>query len=103
MSHCLSIIVPINGIPTSLCSIVPGNEQLRKDVEASEQLSGQLRSDVRPRPPTSREVVNAVVRFREVGDNVPGIQHQKNHPSPGELLMENFSDTAKQFGEFLRR
>ena len=37
MSHCYSVGVNINGEEKEVCTVVPGNEDLAKDVEAGKQ------------------------------------------------------------------
>lgn len=75
MPHCLSVTVDIDGRTQTICTIVPGNDALKREVESAEQ-AGQ-----HPRAPTDAEVGRAVDYFRSFPEAMrprPGT-HQRQH------------------------
>lgn len=74
MSHCHSVAVQIEGRPQILCTLVPGNRSLAREVEAA-QLNGTL-----ARVPTQNEVRRAVECFLQQGSNGPSLRHEREHP-----------------------
>lgn len=54
MSHCYSVGVDINGKNVEVCTIVPGNESLGKDVHDAEA------KGTKPRNPTKEEIDRSI-------------------------------------------
>lgn len=54
MSHCYSVGVNLNGKEREVCTIVPGNEDLSKEVHDAKA------KGIKPRTPTKEEIDRAI-------------------------------------------
>lgn len=76
MSHCYSVGVDIDGKRRDICTLVPGNEDLSKNVREAEK------KQTKPRAPTKDEINRSIdYYFKQHNDK----QHPNSDPNKKEL------------------
>ena len=78
MAHYYSVTVDIEGKTQTICSIVPGNEELAKHVQMAQD------QGIQPRGPTTEEIRRAADYFvSSGGQNRPSFHSSMHRTVPG--------------------
>lgn len=85
MSHCYSVTIDIDGSDTEICTIVPGNESLKKDVEAGkspiptkEEIRRAINYHLKDHTHTdgtksnNKSILHKIMRGNSPNDSLPG-------------------------------